>query len=158
MATILERKLAAEFGWFPVSGFESAQARSMNTWDHLLDVLHHITLPIVFTRHPETGRRNVGMYRMQKFDGRTFGMHWQLHKVGAEHHRVAEAQGRRVPVAVALGGDPVLTYAATAPVPPQIDELLFAGWLRGRGVELVKCETIDLEVPAGAEIEVLLLG
>jgi 4-hydroxy-3-polyprenylbenzoate decarboxylase len=112
----------------------------------------YITLPLVFTRHPETGRRNVGMYRMQKFDGQTLGMHWQLHKVGAEHHRVAEERGHRIPVAVALGGDPVLTYAATAPLPPQIDELLFAGWLRGRGVELVPCETNDLHVPAGAEI------
>ncbi len=111
-----------------------------------------ITLPLVFTRHPVTGTRNVGMYRMQKYDPRTFGMHWQLHKVGAEHYRTAEAAGRRVPVAVALGGDPILTYAATAPLPPVIDELLFAGWLRGKGVEMVRCETIDLEVPAGSEI------
>src|SRR5436305_11957613 len=92
----------------------------------------YITLPLVFTRHPVTRRRNVGMYRMQKFDGRTLGMHWQLHKVGAEHYRAAEEGGGRVPVAVALGGDPALTYCATAPLPPQVDEILFAGWLRGK--------------------------
>jgi 4-hydroxy-3-polyprenylbenzoate decarboxylase len=109
-----------------------------------------ITLPLVITRHPQTGRRNVGMYRMQKYDSSTTGMHWQLHKVGAEHQRAAGSD--RIPIAVALGGDPALTYAATAPLPPQIDELIFAGWLRGKGVELVKCETNDLEVPAGAEV------
>src|SRR5437660_886481 len=83
------------------------------------------------------------------FDARTLGMHWQLHKVGAEHHRAAQAAGRRIEVAVALGGDPALTYAATAPLPPQIDEILFTGWLRGKGVDLVQCETVDLQVPAG---------
>lgn len=112
----------------------------------------YVTLPLVFTRHPVTRRRNVGMYRMQKFDGRTLGMHWQLHKVGAEHYRAAEEGGGRIPVAVALGGDPVLTYCATAPLPPQVDEVLFAGWLRGKAVEMVKCETCDLQVPAGAEV------
>lgn len=110
-----------------------------------------ITLPLVFTRHPVTGRRNVGMYRMQVYDERTTGMHWQLHKVGAEHYRETERLQRRIPVAVALGGDPILTYAATAPLPPMIDEILFAGWLRRKPVELVKCETVDLEVPADAE-------
>jgi 4-hydroxy-3-polyprenylbenzoate decarboxylase len=108
-----------------------------------------ITLPLVITRHPVSGKRNVGMYRMQKFDSRTTGMHWQLHKVGAEHSRQAK---ERFPVAVCLGGDPVVTYAATAPLPPDIDELLFAGWLREKAVELVKCETSDLEVPANSDI------
>ncbi|MFN3652059.1 MAG: menaquinone biosynthesis decarboxylase [Armatimonadota bacterium] len=108
-----------------------------------------ITLPLVVTRHPVTGKRNVGMYRMQKYDSRTTGMHWQLHKTGAEHERVAR---ERFPVAVCLGGDPVLTYAATAPLPPEIDELLFSGWLRGKSVPLVKCETSDLEVPAESDI------
>lgn len=108
-----------------------------------------ITLPMVITRHPVTGRRNVGMYRMQKFDGRTTAMHWQLHKVGAEHSRAARD---RFPVAVCLGGDPVYTYAATAPLPPDLDEFLFCGWLRGKAVDLVKCETSDLEVPADADI------
>src|SRR5207249_9570236 len=87
-------------------------------------------LPLVFSRHPVTGKRNVGMYRMQRYDSCTTGMHWQLHKVGAEHYRLAEGLKRRIPIAVALGGDPVLTYAATAPLPPEIDEMLFAGWLR----------------------------
>jgi 4-hydroxy-3-polyprenylbenzoate decarboxylase len=108
-----------------------------------------ITLPLVVTRHPVTGKRNVGMYRMQKYDSRTTGMHWQLHKVGAEHERAAR---KPFPVAVCLGGDPVLTYAATAPLPPDVDEFLFSGWLRGKAVELVKCETSDLEVPANSDI------
>lgn len=108
-----------------------------------------ITLPLVITRHPETGRRNVGMYRMQKYDSRSTGMHWQLHKVGADHQRAARAP---FPVAVALGGDPALTYAATAPLPPMVDEILFAGWLRRRSLEMVPCETCDLEVPADADI------
>jgi 4-hydroxy-3-polyprenylbenzoate decarboxylase len=111
-----------------------------------------ICLPLVFSRHPVSGKRNVGMYRMQKYDSRTTGMHWQLHKVGAEHYRAAEGLKRRIPIAVALGGDPVLTYAATAPLPPDIDEMLFAGWLRRKPIELVLCETIDMQVPADADI------
>src|SRR5262249_49036634 len=115
----------------------------------------YITLPAVFTRDPRTGQRNVGMYRLQVFDDRTLGMHWQTHKGGAEHHRVAEEQVAspdRMPVAIALGGDPALIYAASAPLPPGVDEVVFAGWLRGQGVELVRCATNDLEVPAQAEI------
>lgn len=108
-----------------------------------------ITFPLVITRHPVSGKRNVGMYRMQKYDSRTTGMHWQLHKVGAEHERLAREP---FPVAVCLGGDPVLTYAATAPLPPEIDELLFAGWLRQKPIELVQCETNDLEVPACCDV------
>ncbi len=108
-----------------------------------------ITLPLVITRHPVSGKRNVGMYRMQKYDSCTTGMHWQLHKSGAEHSRVSPGP---FPVAVCLGGDPCLTYAATAPLPPDVDELLFAGWLRQKPVELVKCETSDLEVPATSDI------
>ncbi len=114
----------------------------------------YITLPAVFTRDPRTGQRNVGMYRLQVFDERTLGMHWQTHKGGAEHHRVAEeaATTERMPVAIALGGDPAMIYAAAAPLPPGVDEVVFAGWLRGEGVELVRCVTNDLEVPAHAEI------
>jgi 4-hydroxy-3-polyprenylbenzoate decarboxylase len=111
-----------------------------------------ITLGAVFTRHPETGVRNVGLYRMQKFDERTTGMHWQVHKVGAQHHRVARELGKTLEVAVAIGGPPVLPYAATAPLPEDLDEIAFAGALVGRGLEMVKCRTIDLEVPATAEI------
>jgi len=110
-----------------------------------------LTLPMVITRHPETGQRNVGMYRMQIYDGRTTGMHWHPHKVGAEHFRRGEALGRRLPVAVALGSDPAVIYAATAPLPEEFDELIFAGFLRRRAVELAQCRTVDLEVPADAE-------
>jgi 4-hydroxy-3-polyprenylbenzoate decarboxylase len=132
-----------------------------------------ITLPCVFTRDPVTGARNVGMYRLQRFDDRTLGMHWQIHKGGAEHQRRAiemapgpaigpgppptERVGptdpaTAIPVAIALGGDPSVIYAASAPLPPGVDEIVFAGWLRGSGVEMVKCRTVDLEVPAQAEI------
>lgn len=108
-----------------------------------------ITLPMVFTKDPETGRRNVGMYRMQVFDERTTGMHWHIHKGAAEHYRKKKG---RMPVAIALGGDPASIYAATAPLPPGIDEMLFAGFLRKEPVEMVPCETVDLEVPARSEI------
>ncbi|MEW6274272.1 MAG: menaquinone biosynthesis decarboxylase [Bacillota bacterium] len=110
---------------------------------------HFITLPLVFTRDPETGRRNVGMYRMQVYDGKTTGMHWHIHKGGAEHLR---KKGEVMPVAVAIGADPAVIYAATAPLPPGLDEMLFAGFLRKAPVEMVRCETVDLEVPAHAEI------
>lgn len=111
-----------------------------------------ITLPLVITRDPESGMRNIGTYRMQVFDRRTTGMHWQRHKGGAQHHRVAERLGRRLEVAVALGADPVLTYAATAPMPEGLDELMLAGVIGKRRVEMVKCRTVDLEVPANAQI------
>ena len=88
-----------------------------------------ITLPLVFTKDPETGMRNIGTYRMQVFDGRTTGMHWQRHKGGAQHHRIAERLGRRLEVAVALSPEPVLTYCATAPMPEGLDELLLGGFL-----------------------------
>jgi 4-hydroxy-3-polyprenylbenzoate decarboxylase len=111
-----------------------------------------ITLPLVITRDPETGMRNIGTYRMQVYDRRTTGMHWQRHKGGAQHHRVAERLGKRLDVAVALGADPVLTYSATAPMPEGLDELMLAGVIGKRRVELVKCRTVDLEVPANAQI------
>ncbi len=116
------------------------------------DAGHYITLPLVFTRDPERGSRNVGMYRLQVFDDRTLGMHWQTHKGSAEHHREAERLEKPMEVAIALGGDPATIYTGSAPLPPGIDEIVFAGWLRGAGVEMVKCKTIDLEVPAHAEI------
>jgi 4-hydroxy-3-polyprenylbenzoate decarboxylase len=108
-----------------------------------------ITLPSVITRDPRTGTRNVGMYRMQKLDARTTFMHWQIHKDGRADWLASEG---RIPVAVALGCDPVTTYAASAPLPKHIDELMLAGFLRGAPVELVKAKTVDLEVPAHAEI------
>jgi len=110
-----------------------------------------ITFPNVHTRDPESGARNVGMYRMQVFDDRTTAMHWQVHKVGARHGKVYYERGERMPVAVTLGGDPALTFAATAPLPDGLDEILFAGFLRKKSVELVKCKTVDVEVPADAD-------
>lgn len=110
-----------------------------------------ITLPCVVTKDPDTGERNVGMYRMQIYDAQTTGMHWQLQKVGARHGRRYYQSGTRMPVAVFLGGDPVFTFCATAPLPDGLDEFLLAGYLRKRSVELVKCETNDLEVPADAD-------
>ena len=110
-----------------------------------------ITLPIVITSHPKTGRRNVGMYRMQVYDKNTTGMHWHTHKGGAEHYRVAEQLGVRLPVSVAIGSDPACVYAATAPLPEDMDEFMLAGYLRKKPVELVKCITNDLYVPANAQ-------
>lgn len=148
-----------------------------------------ITLPCVVTKDPRTGKRNVGMYRMQVYDGKTTGMHWQRQKVAAEHfrdrlrattedaagavdvmartaggttaavdvsgvpqHVVTKIRGERMEVAVAIGTDPAVTFSAIVPAPPEVEEYLIAGFLRQRAVELVRCETVDLEVPATAEI------
>jgi 4-hydroxy-3-polyprenylbenzoate decarboxylase len=151
------------------------------------DAGRFITLPCVVTRDPKTGKRNVGMYRMQVYDARTTGMHWQRQKVGAEHYRermraaaslegagsqsvssasvdimarssggsvVAEGNrpGGKMEVAVAIGTDPALTFSAIVPAPPDVEEYLIAGFLRQKPVELVKCETVDLEIPASSEI------
>jgi 4-hydroxy-3-polyprenylbenzoate decarboxylase len=116
-----------------------------------LDGGRFITLPCVVTRDPDTGERNVGMYRIQIYDDRTTGMHWQLQKVGARHGRRYYESGTRMPVAIFLGGDPMFTFAATAPLPDGLDEFLLAGYLRKKSIELVKCETNDLEVPANAD-------
>lgn len=112
-----------------------------------------ITLPIVITKDPETGEPNLGMYRMQVLDRHSTAMHWQLHKVGRRHYDTAKRLGKRLEVAVALGGDPILTYAATAPVPPipGVSEFNLAGFLRGAPVELTRGVTVDLLVPAEAE-------
>ena len=116
-----------------------------------LDGGRFITLPCVVTQDPDTGERNVGMYRMQVYDDHTTGMHWQLQKVGARHGRRYYETGQRMPVSVFLGGDPVFTFCATAPLPDGIDEFLLAGYLRKKSVELVKCRTNDLLVPANAD-------
>src|SRR5437660_1185253 len=145
------------------------------------DAGRFITLPCVITRDPKTGKRNVGMYRMQVYDATTAGMHWQRQKVAAEHYRdrlrMAAAQGAgessvsimarsgggsmlaegdkptgTMEVAVAIGTEPALTFSAIVPAPPEIEEFVIAGFLRQKPVELVKCETVDLEVPASAEI------
>jgi 4-hydroxy-3-polyprenylbenzoate decarboxylase len=111
-----------------------------------------ITMPTVITRDPVTRARNVGMYRLQVRDRRTLSVHWQLHKGGAEHARIAaESDGGRIPVAVSLGGDPAVMWCGSAPLPPGIDEFLLAGWLRGKPVELVPCVSQPLEAPAHAE-------
>jgi len=146
------------------------------------DAGRFITLPCVITRDPKTGKRNVGMYRMQVYDARTAGMHWQRQKVGAEHYRDAmrattsadisrsaavdvmartgggaveptgEPPKGKLEVAVAIGTEPAMTFAAVIPAPPDVEEFMIAGFLRQKPVELVKCETLDLEVPATAEI------
>ena len=115
------------------------------------DAGRFICMPLVITRDPDNGSRNVGTYRMQVIDERTTFMHWQLHKTGARHWRRYMELKQRMPVAVALGGDPVYTFAATAPLPDGIDEMMFAGFLRKKSVELVKCHTNDLEVPADSD-------
>ena len=111
-----------------------------------------ITLPMVFSKDPRSGTRNVGLYRMQIFDQRSTGMHWHLHKVGARHFQRQKEQTGRLELAVSLGGDPAMIYAATAPLPDQIDEILFTGFLRKKGVELVKGVTVDVEVPCNSDI------
>ena len=113
-----------------------------------------ITLPMVFSKNPDTGKRNCGMYRMQVFDDRTTGMHWQTHKQGAEHYRrlLKEGKSKRMDVAVAIGSDPATMYSAILPLPPDIDEMMISGFLRRKPVEMVRCETCDIEVPANSEI------
>jgi 4-hydroxy-3-polyprenylbenzoate decarboxylase len=128
-----------------------AEIPALRCWPK--DAGHYITFPLVITRDPVTGLRNVGTYRLQVYDERTLGMHWQIHKGGAEHEREARRVGQeRIPAAIALGGDPATMYVGTAPLPPGLDEIMLAGWLRGQAVELVRGKTIDLEVPAHAEI------
>jgi 4-hydroxy-3-polyprenylbenzoate decarboxylase len=123
----------------------------LTCWPH--DGDPYITLPQVITRDPATGQRNVGMYRLQKYDSRTLGMHWQRHKGGADHEREARAlQKPIIPCAIALGGDPAQMWCASAPLPPGIDEYLLASWLRGKPVPFVKAITQEIEVPANAEI------
>ena len=116
------------------------------------DAGRYITLPLVISRDPESGRRNVGIYRMQIYDRNTTGMHWQTHKGGAHHYRVGESQQiEKLEVAVALGGDPTTIWSGSMPLPPDMDEFAIAGLIREEPVELVKCKTINLEVPAHAE-------
>jgi 4-hydroxy-3-polyprenylbenzoate decarboxylase len=120
----------------------------LTTWPE--DGGPYITLPLVFTKDPITGSQNVGMYRMQVYDERTTGMHWQRHKHGREHQDAAGANAR-MPVAVAIGADPATVYAASAPLPSGIDEMMLAGFLRGKSVPMVACRSVDLKVPAEAE-------
>ena len=111
-----------------------------------------ITLPMVFTKDPETGRPNCGMYRIHIYDKRTTGMHWHIHKDGARHYEKYRKLCTRMPAAIAVGGDPAVIYSASAPLPEAIDEMLFAGFLRKAPVEMVKCITNDIQVPANSEL------
>lgn len=122
----------------------------LKTWPG--DGGNYLTLPMVITRDPGRGTRNVGMYRVQQLGKRDLAMHWQRHKTGAAHWRELAQRGEKMPVAIALGGDPASIYSGSAPLPPGIDEFLFAGFLRKEPVELVKALTSDLEIPAEAEI------
>ena len=112
----------------------------------------YLTLTMCHSKDPLTNKRNIGMYRVQVYDEKTVGMHWQIHKGGAAHFRDAARQHRRMEVAVVIGAEPASVYAASAPLPPGIDELLFAGYLRHKPVEVVQCKTVDVKVPASAEI------
>jgi len=153
--SMLDKKTSTEAN--PVSSIEHPASAAFTLRD--LPILkcwpkdggRFITLANVHTCDPETGSRNVGIYRMQVYDERTTGMHWQLHKVGARHGQRYYERGERMPVAVTLGGDPVYTFAATAPLPDGLDELFFAGFLRKKSIELVRCKTIDLDVPADVD-------
>jgi 4-hydroxy-3-polyprenylbenzoate decarboxylase len=123
----------------------------LKCWPH--DGGKYITLTSVITRDPITETRNVGMYRVQVYDGQTLGLHWQRHKGGKDHQESGkEIQRQQIPVAIVLGGDPASMWCGSAPLPPGIDEYLLAGWLRGRPVEFVPCVSQELEVPADAEI------
>ena len=118
-----------------------------------MDGGRYLTLTMCHSKDPETGKRNIGMYRVQVRDATTVGMHWQIHKGGAAHFRDAQLHHRkRMEVAVVVGADPASIYAASAPLPPGVDELLFAGFLRHKAVEVVQCKTVDVKVPANAEI------
>ncbi len=129
---------------------DMARLPILTTWPQ--DGGPYLTLPLVITQDPHTGIRNVGMYRVQVLGPRSLAMHWQRHKVGAAHWREMAARGERMPVAIALGGDPASIYSGSAPLPPTIDEFIFAGFLRKAPVELVKAKTCDLDVPAEADI------
>lgn len=121
----------------------------LQCWPH--DGGRYLTLPLVFTKDPDTGEKNCGMYRMQVFDGQTTGMHWHLHKDGSQHFQQYQLGKKMMEVAVVLGGDPASIYAASAPLPKGIDEMFFAGFLRQSPVAMVPCKTVDLEVLAHAE-------
>ncbi len=111
-----------------------------------------LNLGLTHTKHPETGARNLGMYRLQRQDARTVSLHWQIHKDSSSHAAIAERRGERLPVAVAFGCPPAVTYAASAPLPGDIDEYLFAGFLQRERVDMVDCKTVPLQVPANAQV------
>jgi len=116
------------------------------------DAARFITLGLVATNHPETGVRNLGVYRIQILDETHALMHWQKHKRGAHHSDITKNKGEKIPTAIIIGGDPATIFSSIAPVPEGLDKYLFAGITRKKGIKMVKCKTIDLEVPANAEI------
>ena len=122
----------------------------LKTWPK--DAGKFITFGLIATKHPETGIRNLGVYRMQILDNTHALMHWQKHKRGAHHHDITKEKGKKIEVAIIIGGDPATVFSAVAPVPEGLDKYLFAGITRKKGIKTVKCKTVDLEVPANAEI------
>lgn len=136
--------------------YEDAGKASLNSlpaiksWPN--DAGRFITFGLVLTKHPETGTRNLGVYRMQIIDDRHAIMHWQIHKRGAQHYQIIKEQKKKIEVAVIIGADPATVFSAIAPVPEGMDKYLFAGIVRRKGVKLVNCNSVDLEVPANAEI------
>ena len=122
----------------------------LKTWSK--DAGKFITFGLVATKHPETGIRNLGVYRMQIVDSTHALMHWQKHKRGAHHHELKKEKGEKIEVAIIIGGDPATVFSGVAPVPEGLDKYLFAGITRKKGIKTVKCKTVDLEVPANAEI------
>ncbi|MEK6964688.1 MAG: menaquinone biosynthesis decarboxylase [Thermoproteota archaeon] len=122
----------------------------LKTWPK--DAGRFITFGFVVTKHPETGVRNLGVYRMQILDSKHALMHWQKHKRGAHHHDITKEKGEKIEAAIVIGGDPATIFSAVAPVPEGLDKFVFAGIARKKGIKIVKCKTVDLEVPANAEI------
>lgn len=122
----------------------------LKTWPK--DAGRFITFGFVVTKHPETGVRNLGVYRMQVLDSKHALMHWQKHKRGAHHHDITKEKGKKIEAAIVIGGDPATIFSAVAPVPEGLDKFVFAGITRKKGIKIVKCKTVDLEVPANAEI------
>jgi len=117
-----------------------------------MDGGRYITFAGVYSKDVQSGKRNVGMYRLQQLDSHSCAAHWQVHHDGAGHCRGYKKAGQKMPLALVLGADPAVTYAASAPLPPDLDEVMFAGFLRKKAVDMVKCVSIDMEVPAEAEI------
>ncbi len=143
-------KIKTSAPWMEITEKDLSFLPALKCWPH--DGGRFITLPLVITKDPETGIRNVGMYRLQVFDNNTLGLHWQAHKGAAYHYMKAEKMKKPLEVAIALGGDPATIFSAIAPLPEDMDEFLFSGFIRKDNVELAKCFTIDLEVPRYAEI------
>ena len=147
----------ADLGTFPIIQcwpHDGAPGYGGKPADYTDGTGRYITFAGIYTKDPQTDERNVGMYRVQVFGPKLAAMHWHVHHDGARHFRRYKARGERMPLAVVMGGESVLPYAATCPLPPDVSELLFAGFLNHGGIELVPCKTIPMEVPANAEIVV----